>query len=384
MRATYIQGLAGVLPGAPVGNEQMEAILGQIGTQRSRERALILRRNGIRQRYYVLDPETGQPRWTNAQLTAQAVTKLTADTGLQQLDLLACGTSTPDQIVPGHAAMVHGELGGGPCEAVSFGGVCCSSMAALRFAHLAIASGAAEQAVATGSEVCSTFMRAGQFRNAPPEEATEDRPELAFDGVFLRWMLSDGAGAMLLGPRPASEGLSLRIEWIDMRSYAHEQATCMSAGGLKQADGSLKGWREFDSPRRAAEMGVFNFRQDVRQLNENIDRVMIKQGLVDTLTRHPLQAAEVDWFLPHLSSMFFSQRCEQALRDIGFAIPGEKIYTNLSEVGNVGSASPFLMIEALMSSKRARAGDKILCFIPESGRFSVAYMLLTVVAAGSA
>jgi 3-oxoacyl-[acyl-carrier-protein] synthase-3 len=41
--------------------------------------------------------------------------------------------------------------------------------------------------------------------------ALDKRPELAFEKDFLRWMLSDGAGAMLLQPQPRARGLSLRI-----------------------------------------------------------------------------------------------------------------------------------------------------------------------------
>ena len=37
------------------------------------------------------------------------------------------------------------------------------------------------------------------------------------------------------------------------------------------------------------------------------------------------------------------------------------------------------MLEELFHSTRLKAGDRILCMIPESGRFSVAYMMLTAV-----
>jgi len=52
---------------------------------------------------------------------------------------------------------------------------------------------------------------------------------------------------------------------------------------------------------------------------------------------------------------------------------------NLTYKGNTGSASIYVMMEELFHSDKLREGDKILCYIPESGRFSIAYMLLTVV-----
>ena len=39
----------------------------------------------------------------------------------------------------------------------------------------------------------------------------------------------------------------------------------------------------------------------------------------------------------------------------------------------------YIMLEELFHSKRLQKGDKILCYIPESGRFSTAFMSLTVV-----
>lgn len=49
----------------------------------------------------------------------------------EQIDLLACGTTFADQLVPSHTNMVHGELGIPPCENISTTGVCISSTAAL-------------------------------------------------------------------------------------------------------------------------------------------------------------------------------------------------------------------------------------------------------------
>jgi 3-oxoacyl-[acyl-carrier-protein] synthase-3 len=51
----------------------------------------------------------------------------------------------------------------------------------------------------------------------------------------------------------------------------------------------------------------------------------------------------------------------------------------LSWVGNVGAASPYLMLEELFHSGKLKAGDKLLMGIPESARFNYAYALLTVV-----
>src|SRR5213076_2232710 len=126
----YITATASFLPNAPVANDQMEHILGQLGDKPSRARPTVLRSNGIQARHYAIDPVTLQPTHNNASLTANAVRGL-SESGfdLRQLQCLACGTSIADQMMPSHASMVHGELGIPPLEAVATTGVCLSGLA---------------------------------------------------------------------------------------------------------------------------------------------------------------------------------------------------------------------------------------------------------------
>jgi len=69
------------------------------------------------------------------------------------------------------------------------------------------------------------------------------------------------------------------------------------------------------------------------------------------------------------------------MREIGFEITYDRWFTNLSTMGNTGSASIFIILAEMMHSGKLNAGDKLLCFIPESGRFSHCYMQLTAVGA---
>ena len=236
--SVYITATTSVLPNAPVANDQMERILGQLGDKPSRARLTVLRSNGIEARHYCIDPVTLEPTHTNATLTAEAVREL-ANEGfdLNTLECLACGTSIADQLMPNHAVMVHGELGLPPLEAVATAGVCLSGLASVKYAYMAVASGAHSNAVATGSELSSAMM---SVRNLVVESDTGEvdlKPELSFDRDFLRWMLSDGAGALLMQPEPREGRLNLRIDWIDMFSYAGTLPTCMYAGAVKDADG---------------------------------------------------------------------------------------------------------------------------------------------------
>ena len=104
----YITQTAAVLPNEAVTNDEIENVLGMVGGKPSRSKRIVLRQNGIKERYYVLDPETGQPVFSNAQLTAKAVKKLfNNEAEINSIGCLACGTTLADQIAPNHAVMVH-------------------------------------------------------------------------------------------------------------------------------------------------------------------------------------------------------------------------------------------------------------------------------------
>jgi len=378
----YITDLATFLPNAPVTNDQMEKLLGMVNQLPSRTRRIILRNNKIEQRHYAIDPETGKQTHTNARLTAAAVRNLKpySDFTPADIDCLCCGTSSPDQLMPGHAPMVHGELGGHACEVFSAAGICVAGMSALKYAWLNVASGQSNNAVATGSELSSSFMRSN-FCQPPSDhkiKQLESRESLSFDADFLRWMLSDGAGAAFLTNKPTADGLSLKIDWIDLLSFAHELEPCMYAGAEKKPDGTLEGWREQETLSAALASGSFMVKQDVKLLNKEIIKTAVDRTLPTLIARHQLSPEQINWFLPHYSSNYFRQGLHDRMAGIGFAIPFERWFTNLSYKGNTGAASIYIILAELFHSGRLKKGEKLLCFIPESGRFSMCYMQLTV------
>ena len=99
---------------------------------------------------------------------------------------------------------------------------------------------------------------------------------------------------------------------------------------------------------------------------------------MDISARRGLKPGDIDWFLPHLSSMYFKKKIFDELSSLGFPIPEEKWFVNLPKLGNVAAASAFLMIDELFKSGRLKRGERILIMVPESARFSYAYVYLTV------
>jgi 3-oxoacyl-[acyl-carrier-protein] synthase-3 len=191
-------------------------------------------------------------------------------------------------------------------------------------------------------------------------------------------MLSDGAGAFLVEPQARPGQLNLRIDWIDISSAAHRLPACMCAGGERDADGVLTGWAKF-SPREWAEKSIFAIKQDVKLLDSQVVEATLEIPLREIVRRRGLNVGDIDWFLPHMSSCYFRQPIADGLARAGLPIPFERWFTNLESCGNTGSASMYNMVDALRRSGRLAAGQRLLCFVPESGRFSGGFLSLTVV-----
>ena len=347
----------------------MEDYLGKINGVSSKAKSLVLRQNKISGRHYALD-KTGLETHTNSELTALAVRKLVSPDELAGVELLCSGTSTPDFLLPSHAVMVHGHLNEMKAvEVVSNSGVCCAGMHSLKYAFNAIRSGDKNVAIVTGSERISGGLRNWQYESeiAGLNGSSRDH-KLAFDKDFLRWMLSDGAGAFLLDSQPAKTGISLRIDWVEGVSYANSEEVCMYMGGNKSTNGNLKS--HFDlRPQEIISESAMSVKQDMRLLGEKIIELGVHQ-LKRSLVKWKQDIDSITYFLPHISSYYFWNKLADELAAVKVDIPLNKWFTNLDRVGNVGSASIFLMMDELFQSGKLKKGDQIIICVPESSRFS--------------
>jgi len=376
MFEVYITKAAKYLPNEAVSNDEMEDYLGLINDTASKARRIILRNNKITSRYYAVD-KTGKSTHNNAELTYNAIVQLFDENFTpQDLEVLSCGTSTPDVFLPSHAAMVHGLLKNKSVELNSSTGVCCAGMNSLKFGFLSIRSGNSKNAICTGSEKVSTWLNAQMYNHeAANLKSLEEQPIIAFKKDFLRWMLSDGAGAFLLENKPKGP-ISLKIEWMEAFSYAFELETCMYAGGDKLENGEIKSWSDY-APEHWLHESVFAIKQDVKLLDEFI-LAKGAESMSDAMSKNNITPEHIDYFIPHVSSNFFVEGLKKGLTEKGIGMADEKWFMNLSRVGNVGSASIYLALEELMNSGNLKKGDRILLSVPESGRFSFAYAYLTV------
>ena len=246
---------------------------------------------------------------------------------------------------------------------------------ALKAAWREVGSGDHDAAMAVGAEFSSRYFRPGHYLGTDTPLADGTLPA---DAEFLRWTLSDGAAAALVEPRPAAKGISLRIDWISLRSFADRFPTCMMGGAIRDGQ-TITPWSHAASIEEAARAGAFQLRQDVdvlaRMLPVWVGEMM---RLVDL---GKIEPDGVDWFLCHYSAHNFREELIALAERAGCMIDEAKWFTSLYEKGNVGAASLFLLIDDLLRSGKVEPGQKVLCAIPESGQCIMGYAQMTAVEA---
>ncbi len=361
----YITATGRFLPGPAIDNEHIEAHLGLVNGKPSRLKNKILKSNGIKTRHYAIDNQQ-KTYISNHQMAASAAKACLQAGGMSTnaITMLSCATSQGDLVLPGFGSMVQAELELSDVEINTCHGICSSSMMALKAAANSVRLQEHNSALVVASEFSSRLFKASRY------EASKN--ELDFNAEFLRWMLSDGAGSILLENKPRPN--SLRIDWIKCFSHADAYPVCMSVG---QVPGDANTWQDYATYAEAEAAGALLLRQDVRLL-DNIVKVGV-DGFLRLIDQQLISPSDIDHVLCHYSSDYFRSRIFDLLKKAGASIDENKWYTNLYERGNTGCASIFIMLDEFLQTQTYESGQRILCMVPESGRFNTAYMQLTVV-----
>jgi len=358
----YITRTGSFLPGEKIDNVSLPAYMGELDGEAD-VRKLILRMNGIKSRHYALNRDQS-PTHDVYELAALAAEECLGRTGGHEIGHLSAGSTNTPMVGPGISSLLHDRLTRNGLvtdrlEINSNSGICSSSAQALVNSNRAIRSGDHLRSLCIGVEqpsaiLKSSFIRPPDDRDLHMEKPTESK---WFMAVFLRSMLSDGAGAFLLEGEPAANGISYRVNWTYSRSFANSTPLCMKL-----------------------ESGSLLLSQDVSILAENLGPC-VREFVADAMMKNHDHFSSYDMILPHLSSFYFKRHLTGVLDEFadGKDVPH---WTNLECSGNTGAASIFIMLDAFTRTRPPSQGDRILLFIPESGQFNFVFLSLTAIING--
>lgn len=356
----FITQTGSFLPGPPITNDEIQKYLGTVEGEEQVKKT-VLKMNGIITRHYAQD-ENQEPTHDVYGLACEAIGDcLTQRSPAQPISLLAAGTTYAPLGGPGMCSILHDQLQKKdllkqPVEISSHSGICTSASAAMVSACRSVHAGEHDAAICVGAEHPSSALKAAAFNPVDDrDQHTELRRSKWFMSAFLRYMLSDGAGAFLIESQPKPSGVSFRVDWTHSRSFAHETPLCMTLEN----------------------QGV-KLSQDLSILTKHLFP-SAKKFSAEIFERYDEDLVDYKVVLPHLSSFFFRRKTERVMQVFSSSPDPVPYWTNLGTAGNTGSASIYIMLDEYVRTHEVEDGDRIMLFVPESGQFNFVMASLTAV-----
>ena len=276
----------------------------------------ITERTGIKER------RQAGPGENTSSLSVEASRKALEMAGIkpQDLDLIICSTISPDMPLPATASFIQRDLGARTCCAFDLAAACSGFLFGITVAEQYIKTGKAKYVLVIGAELLSRYL---------------DYQDRATCVIF-----GDGVAASVLGPVDPPSGI-LASELHTNGAYA-DHLYIPAGGTVKPASCETVQAREHYIKMRGNEL----FKVAVRSLEEVSRRVLKEAGVCPE---------QLNLFIPHQAN----QRITEAVRE-RLGVPPQRVYSNISRVGNTSSASIPICLDECVRSGRIKKGDLIL------------------------
>jgi 3-oxoacyl-[acyl-carrier-protein] synthase III len=281
----------------------------------------IQQRSGIRERHYVDDDQGSAP------LAERAARRAIEQAGLTppDIDLIICGTLSPDVDFPGNSAFVQHRLGLGGVLAFDVRNQCSGFLYMLAIADQYVRTGGARNVLIVGSEVHSSGI------------------EYADRSRHVTVLFGDGAGAAVVGAA-REEGTGLHT--INLHSDgAFAEKLCLLGPGSLRKPRLAKDWTPADAYGWPQMDGKLVFRHAVTRMTQTIEEALADIGATK---------ADISILLPHQANLRINQ-----LVAMGLGLDDTRMANNIDRYGNTTAATiPILLCETLAAG-RIRKGDLV-------------------------
>jgi 3-oxoacyl-[acyl-carrier-protein] synthase III len=268
----------------------------------------ITTRTGIKQRHKAADNEYTSQFGTKAARLALERAGLKPE----DIDIIVCATTTPDQIMPSTGALIQAELGAVNAAGMDVFAACSGFLYGITMVESMIRTGQIRYALVIGAEVLTKYV---------------DYTDRGTCVIF-----GDGAGAAVLGP--VAEGKGILATKIKSDGRFAEQLYAPGGGTkLGTTHETIDNHDHFFKMK-----GNELFKVAVRSMAEISKEMLDKTGYT---------VEDVDIVIPHQAN----QRITDAVAS-RLGVPEEKVYSNIAQHGNTSSASiPIAMDECIQSGK---------------------------------
>lgn len=303
-----ITSIAGFLPDNIVTNADLEKII-------DTSDEWITSRTGIKQRHLENNPERG-----TSDMCVEAVKLLCKKRGIgpEEIDLLICGTVTPDLVFPSTSNLICAKIGAKNSWGFDLSAACSGFLYALSTGSQFIETGRYKKVVIVGADMMSRIID------------YTDRTTCVIFG--------DGAGAVLL--EPTTEDLGI----IDFELHADGNGAehlHMKAGG---------------SLRPASHETVDNKMHYVYQEGQSVFKHAVysmAEVSANIMKKNNLQAEDIQWLAAHQANKRIIDATANRM-----GIGAEKVMMNIENYGNTTAGTiPLLLWDY---EKQLKKGDNII------------------------
>lgn len=276
----------------------------------------ITTRTGIKQRHKAAENEYTSQFGSRAALMALERAGLKPE----DIDIIVCATTTPDQIMPSTGALIQAQIGAINAAGMDIFAACSGFIYGLTMVESMIKTGQIRYALVIGAEVLTKYV---------------DYTDRGTCVIF-----GDGAGAAVVGPVP--EGKGIHATKIRSDGRYEEQLYCPGGGTKLGTTHETIDNRDHFFKMKGNEL----FKVAVRSMADISAEMLAKAGYT---------VDDVDIVIPHQAN----QRITDAVAS-RLGVPEEKVYSNIAEMGNTSSASIPIAIDECIQSGRITEGSLVL------------------------
>lgn len=276
----------------------------------------ITTRTGIKQRHKAADNEY------TSQFGTAAARKALERAGLkpEDIDLIVCATTTPDQIMPSTGALIQAQLGATNAAGMDVFAACSGFLYGVTMVESMIRTGQIRYALVIGAELLTKYV---------------DYTDRGTCVIF-----GDGAGAAVLGPVTEGKGiLATKIR---------------SDGRLEESLYARGGGTKYGTSHETVDNRMHYFTMKGNEIFKLAVRSMSDISL-EMLAKAGYTVEDVDLVIPHQAN----QRITDAVAS-RLSVPEEKVYSNIAFHGNTSSASIPIAIDECIESGRIKEGSLVL------------------------
>lgn len=276
----------------------------------------ITTRTGIKQRH------KARPDEYTSQFATKAAQQALERSGLkaEDIEIIICATTTPDQILPSTGALIQADLGAVNAAGMDVFAACSGFLYGLTLVDPMIRTGQIRYALVIGAEVLTKYV---------------DYTDRGTCVIF-----GDGAGAAVIGPVPEGKGILATKIMSDGR---YEEQLYARGGGTKLGTTH----ETIDNREHFFKMkGNEIFKVAVRSMADISNEMLAKAGFT---------VDDVDLVIPHQAN----QRITDAVAS-RLGVTEEKVYSNIAMHGNTSSASIPIAMDECIESGRIKEGSLVL------------------------